>query len=111
MTEATLAAGTVIGKDNGAMDFIANATGAIFSEGWTPELQQMVGGRQDAAGMLKAVQAEYEKELVALDCARSRHLESMTEKPTTDSTRRARGSSPPGGAAARWWRGRSSPRP
>ena len=40
MTEATLAAGTIIAKDDGAMDFIANATGAIFAEGWTPELQQ-----------------------------------------------------------------------
>ncbi len=63
VTEATLAAGTVIGKEDGAMDFIANATGAIFSDGWTPELQRMVGGREDAAAMLKAVQAEYEKEL------------------------------------------------
>jgi raffinose/stachyose/melibiose transport system substrate-binding protein len=63
VTEATLAAGQVVGMDDGAMDFIANATGAIFSEGWTPELQKMVGGRQDAAGLLKAVQAEYEKEL------------------------------------------------
>ena len=50
MTEATLAAGNVLAGDNGAMDFIANATGAIFAEGWTPELQKMVGGRQDAAG-------------------------------------------------------------
>ena len=63
VTEATLAAGNVLAGDNGAMDFIANATGAIFAEGWTPELQKMVGGRQDAAGMLTAVQAEYEKEL------------------------------------------------
>ena len=63
VTEATLAAGNVLAGDNGAMDFIANATGAIFAEGWTPELQKMVGGRQDAAGMLAAVQAEYEKEL------------------------------------------------
>ncbi len=45
------------------MDFIANATGAIFAEGWTPALQELVGGRQDAAGVLKSVQAEYEKEL------------------------------------------------
>ena len=50
-------------QDNGAMDFIANATGSIFAQGWTPELQKMVGGKQDAAGLLKAVQAEYEKEL------------------------------------------------
>jgi raffinose/stachyose/melibiose transport system substrate-binding protein len=59
----TLAAGADVGKDNGAMDFIANATGAIFAQGWTPELQKMVGGKQDAAGLLKAVQAEYQKEL------------------------------------------------
>jgi raffinose/stachyose/melibiose transport system substrate-binding protein len=55
--------GADVAKDNGAMDFIANATGAIFAQGWTPELQKMVGGKQDAAGLLKAVQAEYEKEL------------------------------------------------
>jgi len=63
VTEQTLAAGNVVGKDNGAMDFIANATGAIFADGWTPELQKMVGARQDAAGLLKSVQAEYVKEL------------------------------------------------
>ena len=59
----TLAAGKVIGKDNGATDFIANATGGIFAAGWTPQLQEMVGGQQTGAGMLKAVQSEYEKEL------------------------------------------------
>jgi raffinose/stachyose/melibiose transport system substrate-binding protein len=60
---ATLAAGTVVAKDNGAMDFIANATGAIFAAGWTPELQKMVGGKQTPDGLLKAVQAEYKTEL------------------------------------------------
>ena len=35
----------------------------VFAQGWTPELQKLVGGKQDAAGLLKAVQAEYEKEL------------------------------------------------
>ena len=59
----TLAAGAQVGKDNGAMDFIANATGSIFAQGWTPELQKLVGGQQDAAGLLSTVQAEYEKEL------------------------------------------------
>ncbi len=59
----TLAAGSQVGKDNGAMDFIANATGSIFAQGWTPELQSLVGGKEDAAGLLKAVQAEYQKEL------------------------------------------------
>ena len=35
------------------MDFIANATGAILT-GLDAELQKMVGGKQDAAGLLKA---------------------------------------------------------
>ena len=59
----TLGAGATVAKDNGAMDFIANATGTIFPKGWTPELQKMVGGKQTAEGLLKAVQAEYVKEL------------------------------------------------
>jgi raffinose/stachyose/melibiose transport system substrate-binding protein len=63
VTNETLAAGNKVAKDNGGMDFIANATGSIFAQGWTPELQKMVGGKQDAAGLLKAVQAEYAKEL------------------------------------------------
>jgi raffinose/stachyose/melibiose transport system substrate-binding protein len=63
VTNETLSAGAQVAEDNGAMDFIANATGAIFAQGWTPELQKLVGGQQDAAGLLKAVQAEYEKEL------------------------------------------------
>jgi raffinose/stachyose/melibiose transport system substrate-binding protein len=63
VTNETLAAGADVAKDNGAMDFIANATGSIFAQGWTPELQKVVGGKQDAAGLLKAVQAEYAKEL------------------------------------------------
>jgi len=63
VTEATLAAGQVLAKENGAMDFIANATGAIFAAGWTPELQKLVGGQQTAKGLLEAVQDEYEKQL------------------------------------------------
>lgn len=63
VTNETLAAGNTVAKDNGGMDFIANATGSIFAQGWTPELQKLIGGRQDAAGLLSAVQAEYEKEL------------------------------------------------
>jgi raffinose/stachyose/melibiose transport system substrate-binding protein len=65
VTKDTLASGAEVAKANGAMDFIANATGSIFAQGWTPELQKMVGGKQDAAGLLKAVQAEYAKELAA----------------------------------------------
>jgi raffinose/stachyose/melibiose transport system substrate-binding protein len=60
VTIDTLAAGPAL---SGAMDFIANATSSIFAQGWTPELQKMVAGEQDAAGLLQAVQAEYEREL------------------------------------------------
>jgi raffinose/stachyose/melibiose transport system substrate-binding protein len=60
VTIDTLAAGPMLSS---AMDFIANATSSIFAQGWTPELQKMVGGQQDAAGLLKAVQAEYLREL------------------------------------------------
>jgi len=65
VTNETLAAGNVVAEANGAMDFIANATGSIFAQGWTPALQEMVGGRQDAAGLLETVQEEYERELEA----------------------------------------------
>lgn len=63
VTNETLAAGPVVGEAGTSMDFIANATSAIFAQGWTPELQKMVGGQQDAAGLLKAVQEEYERQL------------------------------------------------
>ena len=63
VTSQTLEAGASVAADDGQMDFIANATGAIFAEGWTPELQKMIGGQQDAAGLLSSVQAEYERQL------------------------------------------------
>jgi len=63
VTSETLAAGGKVSASNGAMDFIANSTGSIFAQGWTPELQKMVGDKQDAAGLLSAVQAEYKHEL------------------------------------------------
>lgn len=63
VTNETLAAGPVVGKAGNSMDFIANATSAIFAQAWTPELQKMVGGKQDAAGLLKAVQEEYLRQL------------------------------------------------
>jgi len=59
----TLAAGPVVGEAGNSMDFIANATSSIFAQGWTPELQKLVGGEQDAAGLLQAVQAQYLLEL------------------------------------------------
>ena len=61
VTNDTLAGGPKVGTN--AMDFIANATSSIFAQGWTPALQKMVGGKQDAASLLKDVQAEYEREL------------------------------------------------
>jgi len=63
VTAATLAAGTEVNAVNGAMDFIANATGSIYAQSWTPNIQQLVAGQQDAAGMLTAVQADYEAEV------------------------------------------------
>jgi raffinose/stachyose/melibiose transport system substrate-binding protein len=63
VTNETLAAGPVVGEAGNSMDFIANATSSIFAQGWTPELQKLVGGEQDAAGLLQAVQAEYLREL------------------------------------------------
>jgi len=63
VTNDTLAAGAVVNKAGTAMDFIANSTSSIFAQGWTPALQKMVGGKEDAASLLKDVQAEYLREL------------------------------------------------
>jgi raffinose/stachyose/melibiose transport system substrate-binding protein len=63
VTAATLAAGSVISRDNGSMDFIANATGAIYASAWTPELQKLFAGKETPSGLLTAVQADYQKEL------------------------------------------------
>jgi len=59
---ATLAAGSQVAKANGAMDFIANATGAIYAKSWTPQLQKLVAGEQTPEGLLKSVQGDYEKQ-------------------------------------------------
>jgi raffinose/stachyose/melibiose transport system substrate-binding protein len=59
----TLAAGKVVAAENGAMDFIANATGAIYAQAWTPEVQRLFGGQEDPATLLKTVQSDYLDEL------------------------------------------------
>jgi raffinose/stachyose/melibiose transport system substrate-binding protein len=59
----TLAAGKVVAKDNGAMDFIANATGAIYAQSWTPEVQKLFAGQESPDGVLKSVQADYVKQV------------------------------------------------
>lgn len=63
VTAQTLAAGTTIGEDDGAMEFIANATGEIYAKSWTPELQKLVAGEQTPQGLLTAVQADYEDQI------------------------------------------------
>ncbi|HEX5617642.1 MAG TPA: extracellular solute-binding protein [Solirubrobacteraceae bacterium] len=63
VTASTLDAGSAIAEDNGAMDFIANATGAIYAKSWTPNIQKLVAGEQTPEGMLKAVQSDYESQV------------------------------------------------
>lgn len=63
VTAQTLEAGAQVVKDNGTMDFIANATGAIYAKSWTPQLQQLVAGRQAPDALLKTVQSDYQNEL------------------------------------------------
>lgn len=63
VTAQTLAAGAQIGKDNGAMDFIANATGAIYAKSWTPQLQKLFAGQQRPETLLKSVQSDYESQV------------------------------------------------
>lgn len=63
VTAETLAAGERISKDNGAMDFIANATGAIYAKSWTPQLQKLFAGEQSPEGLLKTVQSDYQSQV------------------------------------------------
>ena len=59
----TIAAGAVLAADDGAVDFIANATGAILSAAISPELQKLFAGEQTPQGLIDAIQAEYEDQL------------------------------------------------
>ena len=63
VTAQTLAAGRLVAKDNGAMDFIANATGAIYAQCWTPAVQKLFGGQESPADVLKNVQSDYENQV------------------------------------------------
>ncbi len=63
VTAETLAAGARIAKDNGAMDFIANATGSIYAKSWTPQLQKLFAGQQTPEALLKSVQSDYESQV------------------------------------------------
>jgi raffinose/stachyose/melibiose transport system substrate-binding protein len=55
----TLGAGRVVAAQNGAMDFIANATGAIYAQSWTPEVQKLFAGQETPANVLTNVQSDY----------------------------------------------------
>ncbi|MER7245759.1 hypothetical protein [Kribbella sp. NPDC000426] len=59
VTAETLDAGAKIAADNSAMDFIANATGAIYAKSWTPQLQKLFAGQQSPDALLKSVQSDY----------------------------------------------------
>lgn len=59
----TLKASQQLGAENGAVDFTANATGGIFAAAITPEMQKLIAGQQTPEVYVKAVQAEYQKEL------------------------------------------------
>jgi raffinose/stachyose/melibiose transport system substrate-binding protein len=63
VTASTLAAGAKIGQDNGAMDFIANATGAIYAKSWTPQLQKLAAGAVEPKALIASVQKDYESQL------------------------------------------------
>ncbi|WP_088288314.1 ABC transporter substrate-binding protein [Kineosporia sp. A_224] len=63
VTAATLEAGAKVVQDNGAMDFIANATGAIYAKSWTPQVQKLAAGQQNPEDLLAAVQKDYESQV------------------------------------------------
>jgi raffinose/stachyose/melibiose transport system substrate-binding protein len=65
VTAQTLAAGKVVARENGAMDFIANATGAIYAQSWTPAVQKLFAGQTTPEDVLKTVQADYEKQVAS----------------------------------------------
>ena len=59
----TMAAATVLGTDDGAVDFIANSILAVALETASPELQNMFAGRQTPQGLIDEIQAAYEDQL------------------------------------------------
>ncbi len=63
VTAETLAAGARISEDDGAMDFIANATGSIYAKSWTPQIQRLFAGEQTPEGLLQSVQSDYQSQV------------------------------------------------
>ncbi|WP_431873757.1 ABC transporter substrate-binding protein [Amycolatopsis sacchari] len=63
VTASTLQAAAQVDADGTAMDFIANATGAIYAKSWTPQLQKLVAGDQTPDGLLQSVQRDYTEQV------------------------------------------------
>jgi multiple sugar transport system substrate-binding protein/raffinose/stachyose/melibiose transport system substrate-binding protein len=63
MTQQGLQMAAQLAKDNGYIDFMANATAGIYANAIIPESQLLVGGQITGTEFVKAVQAEYAKEL------------------------------------------------
>ncbi|WP_371400649.1 extracellular solute-binding protein [Kribbella sp. NBC_00662] len=63
VTAETLGAGAKVAANNSAMDFIANATGAIYAKSWTPQLQKLFAGQQSPDALLKSVQSDYTRQV------------------------------------------------
>ena len=59
VTATTLAAAARVVADGTGMDFMANATGAILAESWTPRLQELAAGEVEPEDLLRRVQADY----------------------------------------------------
>ncbi len=63
VTNETLAAGPVVGEAGKFDGLHCQRNQCDLRPGLDTELQKMVAGEQDAAGLLEAVQAEYLREL------------------------------------------------
>lgn len=59
----TLQATKELGANGVAVDFTANATAGIYANTIKPELQELITGRETGAGIAKAMQADWAKEL------------------------------------------------
>jgi len=63
LTEQGLQMAAQLSKDNGYIDFMANATAGIYANAIIPESQLLVGSKITGTEFVKAVQAEYANEL------------------------------------------------
>ena len=63
VTAETLAAAALLSEDNGAIDFIGNATPGILTESIGPNLQLLIEGRTTPEDFVADVQEQYVTEL------------------------------------------------